>query len=338
MAKEIKATRKWLNSVSKISTNDPTLESIKTSSENIILNLININKRHITKDSLFLTGESIKLDYRKTLGDNLEDLNDKDYGNNRISFLIEEEHGTHVAGIIAANRENDKGINGICNNCLIMPIRLNGSGDEHDKDVALSIRYAVDNGARVINASFGKRFSIKKEWVYDAIKYAEEKDVLIIIAAGNDNLDIDKNFTYPNDTKDLKNEFSNNVIVVGASTYNFGKGITTIFSNYGKNNVDIFAPGYSIYSTTPTNNYNFKEGTSMAAPMVTGISALIRSYYPNLTATQVKQIVLKSGIKIEFEVLSPGSFKKKVLFSNLCSSSSIVNAYNAVRMAEKLSE
>lgn len=338
LSKEIEDTRKWINSFNRITAYSPSFKPIKTASENSIVNLININKKSITKDSLFLTGQSIKFNYRSSLGDNLDDLNDKHYGDNNVNMLTEESHGTHVAGIIAANRNNNKGIKGISNNTLIMPIRLSGSGDEHDKDVALSIRYAADNGAKIINASFGKQYSINKNWVYEAIKYAEEKDVLIIIAAGNDNLDKDKNYTYPNDSKDLKNEFSNNVIVVGASSYNYGKGLATMFSNYGKNNVDIFAPGNSIYSSLPNNEYDFKDGTSMAAPVVTGIASLIRSYYPNLSAKQVKQIILESGTKIEFEVLAPGSFKKKVLFSELCSSSSIANAYNAVRMAEKFTE
>jgi cell wall-associated protease len=337
LSKEINKTKKWINSVSRMSNFDPTFESIETNSENIIINLIKINEESIKKDSIFLTGQTVKINYRETLGDNIQSLDDKNYGNKIINQFPKEKHGTHVAGIIASNRNNNKGIKGICNNCLIMPIRLSGSGDEHDKDVALSIRYAVDNGAKIINASFGKHYSTNKNWVYEAIKYAEEKDVLIIISAGNDNLDKDKNYTYPNDSRDLKNEFSNNVIVVGASSYNYGKGLATMFSNYGKNNVDIFAPGYSIYSTLPNNEYNFKQGTSMAAPIVSGIAGLIRSYYPNLKANQVKQIILNSGTKIEFEVLVPGSFKKKVLFSDLCSSSSIVNAFNAVRMAEKIS-
>lgn len=336
--KEIKATKKWVDMVLTISTHYPNIELVNTKNPNVIINLINVNKKNISKDSIFLTGQSIKIDFRKTLGDNLENLNDNNYGNNKVNFFIEEEqHGTHVAGIIAANRKNGIGANGIAENAKIMSIRAVPDGDEHDKDIALAIRYATDNGAKVINMSFGKSYSPNANWVYDAIKYAEEKDVLIVIAAGNDNLNVDTNFTYPNDTKDLKNEFSNNVIVVGASSiFYYGKGVAAFFSNYGKNNVDIFAPGYLIYSTVPNNKYNFKDGTSMAAPVVTGIAALIRSYYPNLTAKQVKQIILESGTKVEFEVLSPGSYTKKVPFSSLCSSSSIANAYNAVKMAEKL--
>ncbi|MEP2239607.1 MAG: S8 family serine peptidase [Maribacter sp.] len=338
LLKEIHDTKQWVKNVLNISTYNLSFEPINTSNRNIIIDLIEKNKKTLEKDSILISGQSLKSDLRKTLGDNLNDLSDHNYGDNKINFSTEESHGTHVSGIIAANRENKLGVNGVCNSCLIMPIRLSGSGDEHDKDVALSIRYAVDNGAKIINASFGKNYSINKNWVYEAIKYAEKKDVLIVVAAGNDNLDLDSNYTYPNDTKDLKNEFSNNVIVVGASSFNYGKGLATIFSNYGKRNVDIFAPGFTIYSSAPNNTYLFKDGTSMAAPIVTGIAGLIRSYYPTLTAKQVKQIILESGTKIDIEVIAPGSFKKKVLFSDLCSSSSIANAYYAVKIAEKLTK
>jgi len=113
-------------------------------------------------------------------------------------------HGTHVAGIVAQVRNNNIGGDGIANNVEILTVRAVPDGDEYDKDIALGIRYAVDNGAKVINGSFGKSFSPHKQWVFDAIKYAEKKDVLIVHAAGNDAKDIDVENNYPNDSADKK--------------------------------------------------------------------------------------------------------------------------------------
>ncbi|WP_035337298.1 S8 family serine peptidase [Dokdonia sp. PRO95] len=336
--KEIETVRKHIEIIEKISQKYARHEPINIDIPYHIVNRIKSNRRELEIDSILISGNSITTDLRATLGDNLTDIKDTQYGSNSLNNNIDnEEHATHVAGIIAATRNNEKGINGITDNCLILPVRLNGAdGDEHDKDVALSIRYAVDNGAKIINASIGKEFSPYKELVYESILYAAKNDVLIVIAAGNDNINLDKNFKYPNDSKNLKTEFSNNVIVVGATNSYYGENLVSIFSNYGKLNVDIFAPGNSIYATIPNNDYDFKDGTSMAAPMVAGVAGLIRSYYPSLTATQVKEIILNSGTKINMQVNAPGSYNKKVDFSDLCSSSSILNAHNAVIMADQM--
>ena len=295
-----------------------------------IKNQISSMIKYKKEDSIIASGQSLKIDFRKSLGDDLENLSDNQYGNNNVNQYIDEDHGTHVAGILVSNN--------ISKNYSLMPLRINGSfGDEHDKDVALSIKYAVDNGAKVINASFEKYHSEYSDFVYEAIKYAEEKDVLIIIAAGNYNLNRDKVLIFPNDHKGLKNEFTTNVIIVGSSTHRFGKDIVSYFSNYGKRNVDIFAPGSKIYSTLPKNSYGYKGGTSMATPMAAAIAATIRSYYPNLSVKEVKEVILNSGTKIDFEVNIPGKRNKSINFSELCKSSSIVNFYNAVVLAEKLS-
>ena len=223
-----------------------------------------------------------------------------------------------------------------------MAVRVVPDGDEYDKDVALGIRYAVDNGAKVINTSFGKGYSPKVQWVYDAIKYAAEKDVLIVNAAGNDSKDIDKHVTYPNDTPDMVNEISDNFITIGAISSNYNENMPAGFTNYGKINVDIFAPGVKIYSTTPESEYGFKGGTSMASPAVAGVAALIRSYYPKLTASQVKRILMNSGTKIDLEVIKPGSGSRenpdgeKVPFADLSVTGRIVNAYNALKMADAM--
>ena len=291
-----------------------------------------------------IEGYDLDLNVRETLGDDLYDINDKFYGNNNVIGDKDlEKHGTHVAGIVAASRDNNKGAKGVANTVKIMTVRVVPDGDEHDKDVALGIRYAVDNGAKIINTSFGKRFSPNKEWVFDAIEYAAKKDVLIVNAAGNDGKDIDIRETYPNDSKDLKTEFADNVITIGASSLYYNEELVASFSNYGKINVDIFAPGVDIYSTVPKNEYEPLSGTSMAAPSTSGVAALIRAYYPALTAKQVKYILMNSGVKIDFKVIKPGSQTGEnpegelVPFANLSVSGRIVNAYNALQLADYLS-
>ncbi|HEY6143386.1 MAG TPA: S8 family serine peptidase, partial [Flavobacterium sp.] len=287
----------------------------------------------------FLSGESAKIDYRKVLGDNPEDITDTKYGNNNVTGDISGSlHGTHVAGIVAQTRNNGLGGDGIANNVEILSVRAVPMGDEYDKDIALGIRYAVDNGAKVINASFGKSFSPHKQWVYDAIKYAESKDVLIVHAAGNDAKDVDISIKYPTDSDDKITEFADNLINIGALNVEYSPKIVARFSNYGKINVDVFAPGVKIYATTPDNTYKFLQGTSMAAPNVTGVAALIRSYYPKLSAQQVKHILIDSGVTISEDVIVGGKASDVRPFSDLSKSGKIVNAYNALLLAEKISK
>ncbi|MEJ7830943.1 MAG: S8 family serine peptidase, partial [Segetibacter sp.] len=270
--------------------------------------------------------------------DNYNNINDRFYGNNDVmgpSPL----HGTHVSGIIGAQRGNGKGIEGIADNVRIMTIRAVPDGDEYDKDIALAIKYAVDNGAKVINMSFGKEISPEKKWVDEAVRYAELKDVLIIHAAGNDgeNNDTINNFPSPDLTAlHLK---ASNFITVGASADPAINGnYVADFSNYGRTTVDIFAPGIKIYSTAPgAQTYKFLQGTSMAAPVVTGLAALLRSYFPALSAKQVKSVIEKSAVIPDstVKVTKPGS-KEKVSFAALSSTGGIVNAYNAVKLAATL--
>lgn len=286
------------------------------------------------------SGENLKTNYRKILGDNPDNIKDTKYGDNNVMGPDKEEilHGTHVAGIVAQVRNNKIGGDGIANNVQILTVRAVPDGDEYDKDIALGIRYAVDNGAKIINGSFGKAFSPHKQWVYDAIKYAESKDVLIVHAAGNDAKDIDKEDNFPNDSDDKITEFADNMITVGALNYEYGTNVVADFSNYGKLNVDVFAPGVKIYASTPNNTYQFLQGTSMAAPNVAGVAALIRSYYPTLTAKQVKHILMESGTAITTSVAVGGDPEKSRLFSELSKSGRMVNAYNAMVMAEKLAK
>jgi len=283
---------------------------------------------------------NLEYDGRKLIGDNPEDINDKNYGNNVVYGPTKEGslHGTHVAGIIAQSRNNNLGGDGIADNVEIMSVRAVPNGDEYDKDIALAIRYAVDNGAKVINASFGKNYSPQKQWVYDAIKYAESKDVLIVHAAGNDSKDIDIEPNFPNDSDDKKTEFADNVITVGALNFENGKKIIANFSNYGKMNVDVYAPGVKIYATTPNGEYQYLQGTSMASPNVAGVAAMVRSYYPNLSAKEVKGIIMNSGTTISEDVVVGGDAKDIRPFNALSKSGKIVNGFTAMTLAEKISK
>lgn len=282
---------------------------------------------------------NVDFDGRKIVGDNPNDLKDTKYGNNNVvgPEPKEAKHGTHVAGIVAQVRGNNKGGDGVTNNAQIMTLRAVPNGDEYDKDIALAIRYAADNGAKVINGSFGKYFSQNREWVIDAIKYAESKDVLVVIAAGNDSYDLDVTNKYPNDTYDGSPEYAKNVLIIGALSPTYGTKMVASFSNYGKNNVDIFAPGDKIYATTPLNTYEYLQGTSMASPNVAGVATLIRSYYPSLTAVQVKQIIMESGTPLKNQVVI-GEDKHKASFADASKSGRIVNAYNALVLAAKMAK
>ncbi len=285
---------------------------------------------------------NLNKDFRAVVGDDPYDITDTRYGNNNVMGPTADKedikHGTHVAGIIGANRNNNIGIRGVANNVQIMAIRAVPDGDEYDKDIALAIRYAVDNGAKVINTSFGKYFSPNPEWVQDAIRYAAQNDVLIVNAAGNDGVDLDNVAVYPNDQfPGQPGEIADNFLTVGALSYTYGSGLVAAFSNYGKNSVDVFAPGTKIWSTTPNNEYEFLQGTSMAAPAVSGVAALIRGFYPKLTAAQVKQVIMDSGLSSTASVLV-GEEQANKRFSNLSKSGKMVNLYNALILADKVSK
>ena len=271
----------------------------------------------------------------RTTNDDIYNINDTDYGNSNINNIKESEsHSTHVSGIISGDRHNSGGNKGINNLVEIMALRAIPNGDEYDKDVARAIRYAVDNGAKIINGSFGKYFSSNPEWVIDAIKYASDNDVLVIAAAGNESKDLDSlsNDNYPNDQFFNKNEFSDTFIKVGASSINLDENFTAYFSNYGKINVDIFAPGVDIYSSVPNNKYKFQSGTSMASPVVSGIASLIMSYFPKLSAKKVKEIILESGIDIDLKIGNLGGNKH---FREYSKSGKLINAYNALILASR---
>ncbi len=272
----------------------------------------------------------------RSTNDNIYDFNDTNYGDSNVRNIKESEsHSTHVSGIISADRQNKDGNKGINNLAKIMVLRAVPNGDEYDKDVALAIRYAVDNGAKIINGSFGKYFSSNPEWVIDAIRYASDNDVLFIAGAGNESKDLDSlsNDNYPNDQFFNKDEFSDTFIKVGASSINLNENFTAYFSNYGKINVDIFAPGVDIYSSMPNNKYKSQDGTSMSAPVVAGVASLIMSYFPKLSAKKVKEIILKSGIEVDLKIGNLGNNKH---FREYSKSGKLVNAYNALILASKI--
>lgn len=274
---------------------------------------------------------------RNIVGDDPYNIDNKPYGNADVKGP-RAEHGTAVAGIIAAVRNNNIGINGIAANVKIMCIRSTPSGDERDKDVALAIRYAVDNGAHIINMSFGKDFSPQKKLVDEAVKHAEKMNVLMVHAAGNDGQDLGLFPSYPS-SKYLDGSEATNWITVGASSITKGEETAAKFSNYNSRYVDIFAPGVDVISLDTTNSYNMNDGTSLAAPVVSGVAALVWSYYPELTTAELIQILYKSSLKVgKLKVLIPdleNPKRKKVKFNTLSESGGIVNAYEALRLAEK---
>ncbi|MDB4999528.1 MAG: hypothetical protein JWR76_605 [Mucilaginibacter sp.] len=274
---------------------------------------------------------------KRIIGDDPNVNDGKPYGNNLLKFA-DASHGTGVAGLIGAVRNNKYGINGVADNVRIMGIKAVPNGDEYDKDVANAIHYAVDNGAKVINMSFGKKLSPHKAWVDEAFKYAAAKDVLLVQASGNDNQDVDAKPEFPNDIfEDGSATDAPNVISVGASAEKQDENLAGTFSNYGKTNVDVFAPGVKVTSIDMDAEFNTADGTSFASPITAGIAALVLEYYPNLSAKQLKQVILESATPLTGTmVLKPGSKTDKVDFTTLSKTGGVVNAYRALVAASKL--
>ncbi|WDF55317.1 S8 family serine peptidase [Mucilaginibacter sp. KACC 22063] len=277
------------------------------------------------------------LDMRhNTVGDNPDELNDKPFGNNSLK-LGDMFHGTMVAGFVGAIRNNGYGINGVADNVRIMALAAAPDGDEYDKDVANAIRYAVDNGAKIINMSFGKKLSPHKQWVDDAMKYAAAHDVLLVQASGNDNQDVDATPDFPNDIfLDGSSTDADNLINVGASGPHKDQSLAADFSNYGQKNVDVFAPGVQVTSVTLNGDTQTEDGTSFSSPITAGVAALVLEYYPDLSARQLKQVIIQSAKPLTgFKVNKPGT-KQLVDFTTLSKSGGIVNAYEALTIASKM--
>ncbi len=324
-----------------LTTQDPNAKITKS----ILIGFCQGNKSDdITNTQLleYIDGEIRKADAATTapenyraeiVKDNENDINDRYYGNNDI-MANTPFHGTFCAGIIAGVKgTNPESITGIADNVRIMAVRAVPDGDEHDKDIALAIRYAVDNGAKIISMSFGKDFSPEKKWVDDAFKYAESKGVLLVHAAGNDHKNVDSTYNFPNPDYADGSGRASNIITVGASSDKKLGSALADFSNYGKKEVDVFAPGVAVYSTTPFNNsFGKSNGTSFAGPIVAGIAALTLQYYPNLTPQQLKTIIEKTAQAPAGKVNKPGS-SEMVSLSDISVSGGIVDAYEAVKYA-----
>ena len=279
---------------------------------------------------------------RDIVGDDYEDTSERHYGNPDVAGP-DPSHGTHVAGIIAAERNNDIGMNGIAISTRIMAIRAVPDGDERDKDVANAIRYAVDNGADIINMSFGKSYSPRKEVVDKAIQYANDHNVLMVHAAGNSSQNSDMEQNYPTDTYGDYFDGTTSAdlwLSVGATSWKPDSTFIGNFSNYGDQRVDLFAPGVDIYSTIPDNKYKRNQGTSMASPVVAGTAALIMAYYPDLTAQQVRSLIMNSVAGYgNQQVQVPGNPNEEQTvkaFRTFSVSDGVVNVYNAFQAAEKL--
>lgn len=276
---------------------------------------------------------NLEFDPRDRVGDDPVNFKNRNYGNNQINEVggFGGGHGTHVAGIVGG-KVGETTI-GITENVEFMFVRAIPSGDERDKDVGNAIRYAADNGAQVINMSFGKEYSPNQDYVREAVKYAESKGVLMVHAAGNDGKNNDEKLSFP-DGSISKSKKSKNWIEVGASSKNYNEKLPAGFSNYGKQNVDLFAPGVNIMSAVPGNTYKGNSGTSMASPVVAGVSALLLSYFPDLKASEVKEILMQSATKVDLEVTKPGS-QDTINFSELSKTGGLINAYEAVKLADK---
>ncbi len=279
-------------------------------------------------------GYNLEFNPRMKVGDDYSDKKERHYGNNQVGDFagMMGSHGTHVAGIIAAIRDNDIGVIGVADNVKIIPIRAVPNGDERDKDIANAIYYAVDNGAGVINMSFGKSYSPDRDIVEKAIRYARKKDVLIVHAAGNSAENKDNVMNYPTRKFIKGNKEALNMMEVAANSKHLDETLPAKFTSYGKSTVDLFAPGVSVLSAIPGDQYKESNGTSMASPVVAGVAALLRSYFPELSAEEIRDILIQSSYKYEGEVYLPGT-SEMVPFSDLTISGGLVNAYEAVKIA-----
>ena len=323
-----------LGAVQAIQTTDQRLQQARGIYLNIAqqgFTLQDVIDQRETFEGLLQYGMNPDFDPRGVIGDNYADANERGYGNAEVEGP-DAAHGTHVAGIVAALR-NGSGVDGVAPAVRIMVLRAVPDGDERDKDVANAIRYAVDNGARVVNMSFGKSHSPQKNVVDEAVRYAESKGVLLVHAAGNDGADLSQEGNFPNQDYATGGR-AGNWIEVGASSWH-AEDLAASFSNYGRGRVDVFAPGVAILSTVPDAGYDRNDGTSMAAPVVSGVAATLLSYFPELTAAQVRQIILESATRHEGETARPGSEGERVRFSELSDTGGVVNLYAAIQLAQQ---
>jgi len=266
---------------------------------------------------------------REVVGDNPNDFSDVNYGNNDVEGP-DALHGTHVGGIVGAIRGNNLGGDGVAENVLLMSLRAVPDGDEFDKDIALAIRYAVDNGAQVINMSFGKSYSPNAKEVYEAFKYADEHGVLCIHAAGNDSKDIDTENNFPTSVYEFQTVKFDHFLTIGSSTRFTKEKLPSSFSNFGQKGVDVFAPGSEIYNSVPQSDYMVLQGTSMACPMVSGVAAMLKSYFPEMTMKEIADVILETATDYKGVQQTHPETKEMVDFGTLSVTGGVVNVYAAV--------
>ena len=333
-----------LDDLKSITVSDSTLSAAVNLLSRLIQNdfkLETFNKQKAHFENTLKYYLNLEFNPRSIIGDNTDNLKDSIYGNNNV-MGGGAEHGTHVAGIVGAIRNNGKGIDGIADNVQLMAVRVVPDGDERDKDIINAIHYAVNNGAKIINMSFGKTISPQKEGVFQALKYAEQRGVLLVHAAGNSSENIDKVIHYPTGDLGKDQKPVSTYLCVGASAMDKDNKLRGNFSNFGKKTVDLFAPGVNIHSSIPNNKYESFNGTSMACPVVAGVAALVWSYYPELSCLQLRDILVKSSVSYKrFKVLKPNTDPSKVKtikFGKLSKTGAIVNAYEAVKLAEELTK
>jgi len=271
---------------------------------------------------------------KRIVGDDPDSLHDKPYGSNILKF-DDASHGTEVAGLVGAKRGNGYGIDGVADNVKLMIIKAVPIGDEYDKDEANAIHFAVDHGAKIINMSFGKKISPHKAWVDEAFKYAAAHNVLLVQAAGNDNQDMDVKPEFPNANLE-DGTIADNVLNVGASGLKQDTSLATDFSNFGKKNVDLFAPGVKVTSIDMDAETITDDGTSFSSPIVAGIAALILEYYPDLSARQVKQAIMESATPLTGTMVYKPGTHDLVDFTTLSKTGGIANAYLALQIASKM--
>ncbi len=278
---------------------------------------------------------NVNFNERTIIGDDPNNFSDTKYGNNDVEGP-DAFHGTHVSGIIAANRGNKIGGDGVAENVLIMSLRAVPNGDEADKDIALAVRYAVDNGAQVINMSFGKSYSPHQKEVQEAFAYAASKGVLVIHAAGNDGSNLDDYNNFPTAQYSFQSTPSKLFLTIGASTYMAKGELPAVFSNYSATKVDVFAPGFEIYNTVPQSEYASIQGTSMACPMVSGVAAMLKSYFPKLTMEEIQGVILTSAKSYKGTMQKKPGSDETIDFAQLSTTGGVVNVLNAVKACKTM--
>lgn len=278
---------------------------------------------------------NVDFNERDIIGDDPNDFSDRNYGNNNVEGP-DALHGTHVGGIIGALRNNGKGGDGVATNVKLMSLRAVPNGDEADKDVALAVRYAADNGAQIINMSFGKGYSPHAKEVHDAFRYAESKGVLLVHAAGNDGAYLNEAKNYPTSMYEFQKEPFKTFLTIGASTrYEKGK-LAAPFSNYSADLVDVFAPGLEIYNTVPQSSYQSLQGTSMAAPMVSGVAALLKSYFPELTMQEIKTVMLTTARSYKGKSVTKPGTEEQIDFGALSQTGGVIDVLAAVKACKAM--